>query len=339
MKISDAIHQFFDHYLPRLKGVSQQTISSYRDAFTLLLPFAAGYHHVSVRHLEVEHLSFDTILSFLNHIEDRRLNSPRTRNQRLAAIKSFAKMIMLIYPEHKGIAQVIRNIPQKRAQKKLIGYLTPDEILKVFQGVDLEKPGGVRDYTILHLLYDSGSRAGEIAGLKLDYFDSQNSTLAILGKGNRYRQIRLLPKTVELITLYIERYRLTPRPIYRNCLFINQRAQALTRNGIHRICKKYLTMALSEKRLKTLSPAHSFRHSCAVNMLSQGKDLTEIKNRLGHENLQTTMGYLRLDLNAKADLQKTFMEFTASRIAFDDKVETLIDWEAKEKTLAWLDTL
>ena len=76
MKISDAIHQFFDHYLLHLKGVSQQTIGSYRDAFTLLLPFAAGYHHVPVRHLEVEHLSFDTIVSFLNHIEDRRLTAP-----------------------------------------------------------------------------------------------------------------------------------------------------------------------------------------------------------------------------------------------------------------------
>ncbi len=339
MNLSDAIHQFFDHYLPHLKGVSQQTIASYRDAFTLFLPFAARHHHVSVQHLQVEHLSFDVIVAFLNHIQDHRRNSPRTRNQRLAAIKSFAKMISLIYPDHKDIAQVIRNIPQKRAQKKLIGYLIPDEILKVFQSVNLKQPGGFRDYAILHLLPDSGARAGEIAALKLDYFDPDHNTLAILGKGNRYRQIRLLPKTVELIALYIDRYRTTPRPLYQNSLFINQRGQALTRHGIHRMCKKYLTMALPEKRLKTLSPAHSFRHSCAINMLSRGKDLTEIKNRLGHEKLETTMAYLRLELHDKAELQKTFIEFTASRIAFDKNVEELLDWEKKEETLAWLDTL
>lgn len=339
MNLSEAIHQFFDHYLPHLKGSSRQTIASYRDAFTLLLPFAARYHHVSVQHLQVEHLSFDAIVSFLNHIEDQRHNSPRTRNQRLAAIKSFAKMIMLIYPDQKDVAQAIRNIPQKRAQKKLIGYLTPDEILKVFQSVNLKKPEGVRNYAILHLLTDSGARAGEIADLKLDYLDPDNNTLAILGKGNRYRQIRILPKTVDLMTLYIKKYRLNPRPLYQNSLFINQRGQALTRHGIHRMCSKYLTMALPEKRLKTLSPAHSFRHACAVNMLAQGKDLTEIKNRLGHEKLETTMVYLRLDLNAKAQLQKTFIEFTASKIAFDKKVEALIDWEAKKETLAWLDTL
>ncbi len=339
MKLSLAIHQFFDRYLPHLMGAGQETIASYRDAFTLLIPFAASYHQVPIQQLQLEHLSFDAIVAFLNHIESERSNTSRTRNQRLAAIKSFAKMISLIYPEYKNLAQAIRNIPQKRAQKKLIGYLTPSELLRIFQSVDLKKSDGVRDYAILHLLADSGARASETAALRIDYLDPDQNTLAILGKGNRYRQIRLLPKTVELMTLYIRKYRSNPRPLYQNSLFINQRGQALTRHGIHRMCKKYLTMALPEKRLKTLSPAHSFRHSCAVNMLVQGKDLTEIKNRLGHEKLEATMVYLRLDLHAKADLQKTFIEFTASRIAFDKKVEELIDWEAKEDTLAWLDTL
>jgi len=339
MKLSESMHQFFDHYLPHLKGVSKQTIGSYRDAFTLLIPFASRHHHVPVQDLQLHHLSFDVVVSFLGHIEDHRHNSPRTRNQRLAAIKSFAKMIALIYPDQKDIAQAIRNIPQKRAQKKLIGYLTSDEILKVFQEVDLKKPEGVRDYAILHLLADSGARAAEIADLKLDYFDPDKNTLAILGKGNRYRQITLLPKTVELMTLYIQKHRPAPRPLFQNRLFVNQRAQALTRHGIHRMCKKYLTMALPEKRVKHLSPAHSFRHSCAVNMLAQGKDLTQIKNRLGHEKLETTMGYLRLDLHSKADIQKTFIEFTQSKIASDKKIDALIDWEEKEKTLAWLDTL
>lgn len=339
MKLSNCMHQFFDQYLLQLKGASKQTIDSYRDAFTLLLPFAARYHHVPIQSLQLKQLSFNTIAAFLNHIEDKRHNSPSTRNQRLAAIKSFAKMIGLLYPDQKHIAQTLRSIPQKRAQKKLIGYLMPDEIIKVFKSVDLNKPEGVRDYTILHLLADSGARATEIADLKLSYFDPDKNTLAILGKGNRYRQIMILQKTAALMKLYIERYRPTPAPLYQNSLFVNQRAQALTRHGIHRMCKKYLSVTLPEKRLKNLSPVHSFRHTCAVNMLAQGKDLTEIKNRLGHEKLETTMGYLRLDLRAKKELQKTFIEFTTSKIAFDKKVDALIGWEAKEKTLAWLDTL
>lgn len=339
MKLSNCMHQFFGQYLSQLKGSSEQTIDSYREAFSLLLPFAARYHHIPIQDLQLKQLSFKVIVAFLDHIENQRHNSPSTRNQRLAAIKSFAKMIGLLYPHQKDIAQTIRSIPQKRAQKKLIGYLTPEEILKVLESVDLNKPEGVRDYTILHLLADSGARAAEIAALKLSYFDPDKYTLAILGKGNRYRQIMLLQKTVELMTLYIHRYRPTPRPLYQNTFFVNQRAQALTRHGIHRMCKKYLTMALPEKRLQNLSPVHSFRHACAMNMLAQGKDLTEIKNRLGHEKLETTMGYLRLDLQSKKEVQKNFIEFTTSKITFDKKVDALIQWEAKEKTLAWLDTL
>ena len=91
--------------------------------------------------------------------------------------------------------------------------------------------------------------------------------------------------------------------------------------------------------MKGLNPAHGFRHSCAVNMLYCGKDITEIKNRLGHEKIETTMIYLKLDLSRKRNIQKEFIEYTQSRIAADPKLDELIDWKNKEETLAWLDSL
>ena len=223
MKLSTCLNQFFVHYLPRIKGSSQQTIHSYRDAYRLFLPFAADYHHIKIASLRIEHLSVELILSFLNHLEQNCKNTARTRNLRLVAIKSLAKMIRFMYPQHRQLAQQILRIPQKRMQKKLIGYLYPEEIIDVFNVVDLKKSEGLRDYCLLHLLFDSAARASEIATLNIDYFDEHNQTLAILGKGNRFRQIKLWPKTCELITLYIQKYRSTPRPLYRHRLFINQR--------------------------------------------------------------------------------------------------------------------
>lgn len=85
-----------------------------------------------------------------------------------------------------------------------------EEILKTFDSVDPRKTQGVRDYTLLHLLDDSGARASEVAMLKVDYFDAQQRTLAILGKADRYRQIKLRPKTAQLIELYIRNTVLTP---------------------------------------------------------------------------------------------------------------------------------
>jgi site-specific recombinase XerD len=305
----------------------------------VFLPFAAEYHSIKIRSLRVDHLSAQLILEFLDHLEKERKNSAKTRNQRLAALKSLAKMIRLLYPEKRKLAETILHIPQKRTPRCLIGFLYPEEILKVFHSVELRKNSGLRDYTILHLLDDSGARASEIAGLKLDYFDPKAKTLAILGKGNRFRQIRLRPKTAQLIELYIAKYRTTPKVISTDRLFINQRGQAFTRHGIYRICKKYLSMALSAKRLKHINPVHSFRHSCAVNMLASGHSPSDIKNRLGHENIQSTMVYLHMDPYHRQQVQKKFIEYTHAVLTHDPKIDELIDWENREDIMTWLDSL
>jgi len=339
MNISTLIHQFFDQYLPRIKGSSQKTIRTYRDTYTLLLPFAANYYGVKIKSLKVGHLSNETILAFLDYLEKERGNKTTTRNQRLAAIKSMAKMIRFMHPQKSALANRILSIPQKRFQKQLIGFLYPNEVLKVYEAVSLKTCHGFRDYTILNLLYDSGARASEIASLSIDFFDPEENALAILGKGDRYRQIELMPKTAQLIKAYLKKYRKTPNLLYQRFLFINQRGEAFTRHGINRICKKYLRQTFSPKRLRDINPAHSLRHSCAVRMLLDDKPVSEIKIRLGHENIQSTMTYLHMDLTRKRDVQNKFIAYSAKVIQQDPKIEDLIDWENKQNTLAWLDSL
>jgi len=339
MKLSSCLHQFFGQYLPRIKGVSTHTIKAYRDTFKMFLPFAAKYHSVKTDSLTLDHLSSELILAFLDELERGRKNLAKTRNDRLASLKSFAKMIRFMYPEKRQIAEKIGNIPQKRTQKSMIGFLYQEESLKVFQSVDLNRKDGLRDYALLHLLYDSGARASEVATLNLDYFNTQQKTLAILGKWNRYRLIEIEPKTVQLLQLYITKYRTTPKPLYQHRLFINQRREELTRDGIYRICKKYLTMALPPKRLKAINPVHSFRHSCALNMLYSGYSLSEIKNHLGYEYIPSTSIYLHLYLNRKREIQKKFIEYMQSVLIRDPKIEELLHWENKEDIITWLDSL
>ena len=223
--------------------------------------------------------------------------------------------------------------------KKLIGYLYPEEIMQVFKAVDLKKAEGFRDYCLLHLLFDSGARASEIATLNLDYFDAHNQTLAILGKAKRYRQISLWPKTCELLTLYIQKYRGTPRPLYHHRLFINQRGQTLTRSGIHRLCKNYLHRALPPKRLQSIHPAHSFRHSRAVNMLCCGHAITDIKNRLGHEKHPVHHGVLAHGPGEQTGGSEKFIQYAHSALKHDPKLDALIDWDHKQDILGWLDSL
>ncbi len=338
MKLSPLVHQFFDHYLPHIKGVSHYTIKAYRDTFKLFLPFAAKHYGIKIRSLSVEHISSQLILSFLDDLQEERKNLARTRNHRLAALKSFSKMIRFIYPDYRELADTILNIPQKRYQKRLIGFLYHDEILKVFKSVDLRKKEGFRDYTLLHLLFDSGARATEITTLNLDYFNPRQKTMAILGKADRFRIIELENKTVKLLELYINRYRNNPKPLYENRLFISQRGEQLTRHGIYRVCKKYLSKTLSPKRLKHINPVHSFRHARAIDLLYRGRDITEIKNRLGHDNLQSTMTYLQLDLNHRRHIQRAFINYMQSVINDDPKIDQLLQWEGDKDILTWLDS-
>ena len=339
MKLSTVVYQFFGTYLPHIKGASNATIKTYRDAFTLFLPFAANYCSVKIKSLTLDHLSPELILAFLQHLEQQRKNTAKTRNHRLAVIKSLAKMIRFMYPDQRQMAENILRIPQKRMQKKLIGFLYPDEITKVLNAVDLKKSQGLRDYCILQLLYDSGLRASELTTLNLDYFDPPKKTLAILGKGNRYRQIELLPITCQLLEIYIGQYRINPKPLYQQRLFINQRKEEFTRHGIYRICRKYLSMTLSEKRLKQLNAVHSFRHACAIRMLACGHSITDIRNQLGHDNVESSMVYLKLDLARKKHIQQQFIQYTQSLLPHDPNIDKLIDWKNKKDIMHWLDSL
>jgi integrase/recombinase XerD len=339
MKLAPLLHEFFDRYLPYIKGTSPHTVKGYRDAFKLFLPFAASHHRIKVASLTLDHLSPELILAFLDDLEQDRKNIAKTRNHRLAALKSFTKMIRFMYPEKRELTDRILNIPQKRTQKALVGFLYEEEILKVFQAVDLKKKDGLRDYVLLHLLYDSGARASEVAMLKLDYLNAQEETLAICGKGNRYRIIRLELKTVQLLQLYIKKYRVTPKPPYRDYLFISQRGEALTRHGIYRICRKYLEKALSKKRLRNINPVHSFRHSCAVRMLYRGESVSDIQNHLGHDNAQSSTLYLHLDLKRKRQAQDRFVQHMQSVLVDDHRIDELLQTENKGDLMAWLDSL
>ena len=237
------------------------------------------------------------------------------------------------------MADTVLNIPQKRFQRPLVGFLYDDEILRIFGSVDIRSKEGFRDYVLLHLLYDSGARASEIAELQIDYFNPEQETMVILGKGNRFRLIKLEPKTVQLLKLYIKQYRIAPKPSYQHRLFINQRGEGLTRHGIYRICKKYLSMVLPAKRLKTISPVHSFRHSRAMDLLYQGEAITDIQNHLGHDNVQSTTLYLQLDINHRRHIQKQLVEYMQSDLAIDRKIDELFDGENMKDIMDWLDSL
>ena len=154
MRLTTCVQQFLDQYHFRIKASSQRTIKAYRQTLALFLPFAAKFYSIKIASLSIDHLSLPLILAFLYYLQTDRNNAANTRNHRLAVIKSLAKMIRLMYPQKREIADIILAIPQKKSQKKIVAFLYIEEIFAAYEAVDLKKPLGFRDYTILHLLDD-----------------------------------------------------------------------------------------------------------------------------------------------------------------------------------------
>ena len=339
MDIVTSIKKYLTDYIPGIKGSSKNTFLAYHDTLKLFIHFLQEQFSKKCSEIEISEIEPELIISFLEYLEKKRNNCIDTRNCRLATFKSFAKMILLYYPEHRQTAERILNIPKKRGQKNLIGALYPHEVEHIINGVELKKHTGFRDSVILKLLYDSGARASEIARLNIENFDFNNNMIAILGKGNRFRVVYINPETTKLIKNYIKHYRPTPNPIYKTHLFINKRGNALTRHGIYKLCKKHIQMALPEKKTQGLNPVHIFRHSCAIRMLIEGSSIIEIKNHLGHANLKSTMIYLEIDLSRKRQIQENYNINAISNAETNPELDELINWKEKDKLMKWFDSL
>lgn len=305
------IQYFFKEYLPAHRRVSPNTEKSYRDTLKIFLDWLKRNGKPTDGRLFTD-IRCKDVLDFLKHLETDRSNSVSTRNARLAALKSFFLVCYLMRPKTKPALEILQFIPMKKTDSPMIDFFEHEDVLKMLGTIDCSRESGIRDYLILNLLYDSGMRASELANIKLSGFDPQLGTLEIIGKGNKWRRIRLWPRTIELLNDYIKKWRNTPKPLYHDFLIINRQRTALTRFGVHKICLKYLKKAGIKKQLPSVkrSPVHSWRHTAAVNMIRRGFSLLEISVRLGHKSVDTTKKYLQLDLSIRKERLDELVRFT-----------------------------
>jgi site-specific recombinase XerD len=177
---------FFAEFLPKQKNASAQTISSYRDTFVLLLRFIRDTSGIAPEQIAIRDLSAAIVLAFLDHLESERKNSIRSRNARLAAIRSFFRMVALRSPESINDCNQVLSIPTKRADRKLVSVLTKEEIEALLAVHDTACWSGRRDIALLLTLYNSGARVSEIVKLGQKQVDfGATSFLRIHGKGRK----------------------------------------------------------------------------------------------------------------------------------------------------------
>jgi site-specific recombinase XerD len=285
-----------EHVVAEL-NLSRNTQASYRDALALFLPFAADKRRQPVDQLEIESLSPDVIRSFLAHLEEQRRCSVSTRNQRLAAIHSFARFVGTRSPEHLNWCAEVAAIPFKRGTKEALPYLDKAEMDALLAAPDRRTRQGLRDHALLLFLYNSGARCDEAARLTVADLDlGASPAVKILGKGNKIRLCPLWTSTARTLRA------LTVGRGQQNPVFLNRHGDPITRFGIYAMVSRYArqaTQRVSSLHAKCVSP-HVIRHTTAVHLLRAGVDINTIRAWLGHVSLDTTNVYAEVDLQMKS---------------------------------------
>lgn len=322
-----ALTAYFSTYLPLTCGVSPNTCNSYRDAFKLLLLYFQEEKGVPANSIELRKLNRNLVSDFLDWLEAQRKVSVTTRNQRLAAMKAFAHYVQYRNPEYLENCTDIITMRPKKHEKPVIPFLTEDELKALLAQPDPSTRHGLRDLTLLSLLYDSGARVQEITDLQLKDIRLTNPAMVTLtGKGRKARQVPLMKETCTLLDTYIRNFDLNSEPLTAP-LFFNKKGEALSRYGITYILKKYVSKAELDGSARKISP-HGLRHTKAMHLLRAGVNMIYIRDFLGYVDISTTEVYARIDAEMK-------------RKVFEEKVpnftpNTTMPWEEDKDLLQWL---
>lgn len=324
------MYSFFHEWLSEQRNASPRTVLAYRDAWRLFLRFAAARKKTKVTSLSLSDLNRSEVAAFLRHIETDRGASIRTRNCRLAAIRSFFGFVATQEPVASLQCAEVLQVPFKKPPKFAIQYLESNEVAAILRQPDRAKTDGQRDHALLSVLYNTGARIQEALDLcPKDLHLQAPAHVRLMGKGRKERVAPLWPETTAVLTALLRR---VPRPVDQP-LFINRYGDPLTASGFRHRLKKYTSTAAKEVTTlsrKRVTP-HLFRHTTAVHLVAAGVDVTVIRSWLGHAGLETTNHYAQANLETKRKaLEKADPKLRPGKPP---------RWKRDADLMVWLDSL
>jgi len=303
--IAPHITDFLRLRLPVEQAASQHTCDTYAYAFQIFFAFAGQKLGIPPSSLQLEQIDAPLVLEFLEHLQTIRGNGSRTRNARLTAIKSFMGFVEYRVPSALEQIKRIHSIPSQKTDIRLVNHLTAEQSQAILDAPDPSTRFGIRDRTMLHVGLTAGVRVSELVGLRVDdvTFESRYVNLHIRGKGRKDRILILWKNVAESLRawLAVRGKAMVPE------LFLNAKRQHMTRAGFEYILRKHADSAGAHclsLQSKRISP-HVLRHTCALNILQATGDIRKVALWLGHESIQTTEEYLRVDVTQRIGVLKS----------------------------------
>lgn len=304
--VAPHITAFLQKRLAVERRASRHTCDSYAYAFQMLFEFASRKLRRAPSDLYLEHIDAPLVVEFLDYLQVERHNAPRSRNARLAAIKSFMRFIEHRVPSLLDQVRRVRDIPTQRVDIRLVPHLSSDEQKALVDAANPTTRLGIRDRAMVYLALAGGLRVSELVGLRMDHlvFSGHYVDVRVHGKGRRERVLTLWKSVAHALRawLAVRGSALAPE------VFLNARNQAMTRSGFEVVLEKLVATAAvrrSSLRTKRVSP-HVLRHTCALNILRATRDLRQVALWLGHATTQTTDIYLQADPTEKLEALAAF---------------------------------
>lgn len=330
----DAVEKFFVDYLLKERRYSTNTLRSYKDMVAKMLQFFKEEKKITAEKISLDHITRENMVEYLNWIEKN--SSVSTSNQRLGAVRSFAKYMMYVDPMYLSQWKTLSTIKPKKGPKGTLEYLTVEAMAFLLEQIDSSTASGLRDLTLISLMYHTGARVQEVADLTVDTIRwSKPYIIQITGKGSKKRVVPIASDIAELVRQYLTQH----LPDYKNNpdhpLFFNVWHEKLTTSGIAYVLKKYADIArkLNPSIFPEKISPHVLRHSKAMHMLESGIQLYHIRDILGHVSVTTTEIYARADSKQKREA----IESAYAMVGVEEP--EIKSWEKRHNLLDFLNDL
>ena len=326
-RFSKLVQEFLTTYVIGECNYSMNTKASYATTFHLLLEFMSEVKNIKPNKIEIETITKEVIVQFLNWLETNRNVSIQTRNQRLACIKSFYKYVQSNEPDLFDTCVLILSIKNKKVPTKMILYFTENEIKIMINYLNNNKD--LKKLTIICVLYETGARVSEFINIKLSDLNlSDNASFTLYGKGNKTIIVPISQELVKLINKYIKETYINYDDEY---LFYSNYKKKYERFGINYYIIKQLVIELNKlysNYFKANYSPHSFRHTKATHLYNNGTPLLYVKEFLGHSTLSSTEIYAKPDSKKqREEILKNSELINIKNKYSNNKKEDLDNWQ------------
>jgi integrase/recombinase XerD len=295
--MKESLSPLIDSFLSMIaveKGLARNTVEAYSRDLARLAEFLEGRGIASWEDLEAIHLR-----SFLSFLRTEGLSS-RSIARHLVSLRRFHRFLEIeeVVTEHSLPAFHLSHV-----SRKLPELLSADDVRLLLNQPDPATLLGMRDQTMLEVLYATGLRVSELVSLKTQQIDFHGNFLTVMGKGSKVRAVPFGKWANEKLLCYTREIR--PRLLKRKAspfLFVNRSGEPLTRQGFWKLIRRYALAAGIDKKVTP----HTIRHSFATHLLEGGADLRSVQTMLGHADIATTQIYTHVNAARLKEVHRRF---------------------------------